>query len=296
MYDTAASVIKQAQRFALDREILIAATNVSTSMPSSIMQGLQLCRLPFPKTWFEYAGRDRPGESGDKAVPHRVGILAEAPADAPNHILMSVFWRHAKPMVQTVNVGPSAVILDLSAKADLAVPSFLTAQKLGASHEMIADLIRKRNDPADRKVLGKPSELQAALDLSNRVYFMPSPYFAHVGMEAMMRGNGVALREALESTQADSENEIMPLICTLMLLNSRNGVTKEPVDLTQLNRSRLRRGARPLLEHWTLRLKLSKTQQNGLSQSRKPATSSDGQAPPRIGDSNRAPFHTSAIQ
>ncbi len=48
MYDAAAAAIKQFQRFALDREILVAATNVSNSMPSSIMQGLPLCRLPFP--------------------------------------------------------------------------------------------------------------------------------------------------------------------------------------------------------------------------------------------------------
>ena len=45
--------IKGAGRFTLERDAVAAAQLVTESMPSSIVTGLPLCRLPYPTTWLE---------------------------------------------------------------------------------------------------------------------------------------------------------------------------------------------------------------------------------------------------
>jgi hypothetical protein len=60
---------------------------------------------------------------------------------------------------------------------------------------------------------------------------------------------------------ADISGEAAFIQCAIALLNSRNCVTNEPVDLSKLNKARKTRGKSPLASYMITRLVLSKTQQ-----------------------------------
>lgn len=271
MYNSIGQSLQQAQRFVLDQDVVAAACAVSESMPSSVLQGLPLCRLPFHRTWFEYAGQHRPGQPDDgTSIPHRVGLLVEAPPRVSDQFVLSVFWKHAGVAAKSVEVCPASILLDFSPDASLAKDPFLQIQKMGLSEKIVADMLEQRGQSGDRKVLRQKKELDATLALSNRIFFMPSPYFASVGLAIEKHSGPEAVKKLLLAAQSDVEAEISILTSTLMLLNSKNGISAEQRDIQKLNKSRQAKGARPLLEHWMLSLSLSRSlinvaRSNGMS-------------------------------
>lgn len=262
-YELTGYAIRQAQRFVLEQDIVHAACNVSDAMPSSILKGLPLCRLPFHRTWFEYAGHDRPGQPRDgTSVPHRVGMLVESPPKSTREFLVSVFWKHDKR--RPCEVCPVSLILDFSAEGLLAKDPHLAAQKFGVTEDTFASYLSGRGHPGDLKILHRRGELEAALAFNEKVFFIPSPYFALLGTAIAEKMGSETIRKILLDSQSDAENEISILLGTLMLLNSKNGTQREKKDTTKLSRARIKRGNLPLLEHWTLKLKISRIRENAL--------------------------------
>jgi hypothetical protein len=258
MLEQAKNAITNATRFVLDREVVVAAELVTEARPSSLVQGLALCRLPYATTWFEYSGHDRPGTSAvGTIVPHRVGLLCDAPPDAPNEITVHVFWRNGGKS-DHVEHCPVALLVDLTADGHLARDPVLGRQKLGATTEGLKQALLATRHDRNCKVAADPKELEAALTLSNRILFIKSRYFAPLAAEIVTQRGQAALEWLLNCSRSNVESEANLLLGILMLLSARNGTNRQPADLARLNSVRLKRGKRPLLDHWTVTLRLSK--------------------------------------
>jgi hypothetical protein len=183
MLEQARSVVTHAVRFALDREVVVAAQLVTEARPSSLIQGLPLCRLPYPTTWFEYAGRDRPGSCAvGTIVPHRVGLLCDATPDAPNEVTVNVFW-HNGGRNDHVEHCPVALLADLTADGQLSRHPILGRQKRRATAEGLKQALLATSHDHNSKLAADQREVEAALALSNRIFFVKSRYFAPLAAE-----------------------------------------------------------------------------------------------------------------
>jgi predicted component of type VI protein secretion system len=265
VFEEVKRAVASAVRFVLDREVVTAAHLVTEAMPSSILQGLPLCRLPYPTTWFEYAGNDRPGfaELGS-AIPHRVGLLCEAAPDSSDELTAHVIWRNERKG-GSLELCPVALLIDLSPEGCLARDPKVALQKRGAVAEGLQRVLLASNQRHNLKIAANPRELEAALALSNRTFFVTSRYFAPLARAVIEHAGAAALEQLLTFSRANAESEAGLLLGILMLLNTRNGTTRQPADLVELNAARVKRGVRPLLEHWTLTLRLSEAQSRSLA-------------------------------
>jgi len=267
VFEEVKRAVASAVRFVLDREVVAAAHLVPEAMPSSILQGLPLCRLPYPTTWFEYAGNDRPGMvDAGTAIPHRVGLLCEAAPESSDEFTAHVIWRNGRKG-GSLELCPVALLIDLTPEGRLARDPNLAIQKRGAGAEGLQRVLLASNQRRNLKIAASPRELEAALALSNRTFFIRSRYFAPLANAVIEQAGAAALEQLLTFSRANAEAEAGLLLGILMLLNTRNGTTRQPADLVKLNAARLKRGTRPLLEHWTVTLRLSAAQSRALARS-----------------------------
>jgi hypothetical protein len=257
VFEHAQQTLAHAARFTLDRDVIVAAYRVTETTPSSILQGLPLCRLPYPITWFEYAGKDLPGSAASgTAIPHRVGLLCEAVTKSCDGFTATVFW-HSGGKRDCVEICPVALLIDLTVDGRLAQEPDLAAQKHGATIEALQGMLLTSKRPRNHKVAASRRELEAALALSNRIYFIGSRYFVPLASAIVRRSGARGLERLLQMSRPNAEAEAALLVAVLMLLNTRNGVDREPADLGRLNAARVKRGSPPLLDHWTVTLRLS---------------------------------------
>ncbi|WP_159012884.1 hypothetical protein [Acidisoma sp. S159] len=264
--EQARQAVARASRFSLQREVIVAAQLVAEAMPSSILQGLHLCRLPYPTTWFEYAGRDRPGtRAAGTIVPRRVGLLCEAEPDSPHEFTINVFW-FVEGNPSQVELCPMALFID-TAEGSRVYRPHSAVQKQGASVGGLQGILRASDQRRDHKIAANPRELEAALTLSNRVSFIKSPYFAPVARAIVRHSGETALESLMKLSRSNAEAEAALLIGVLMLLNTRNGTSREPSDLRKINAVRRKKGQRELLDFWSVNLRLSASRSRALGKS-----------------------------
>ena len=124
-----ASALEQAERFVLHDDVAAAGYQLIRSRPSSLLDGLALCRLPFSKLWLEWRGgvslnswpvyptteRDPATRTVARPVPKRTGCLIEARDDGGQTGQITWAWVHDSG----VNVCPLAVNFDWREGADV---------------------------------------------------------------------------------------------------------------------------------------------------------------------------------
>lgn len=135
--------------------------------------------------------------------------------------------------------------------------------------------------PADQSA---PLFIAAAFRFDYRPGFIP---VATVGAESSMfqtysLEDQVAMREILLRHQPFDHvsheqrvivaNQALLAMSFIMLLNTRNSVVQQAVDITKLNRARAKAGKVPLFGYRTVDLSLSRTQRNALRNSGMDAT------------------------
>ncbi|KUM26311.1 hypothetical protein AU467_22460 [Mesorhizobium loti] len=257
IFECAKLSVANAVRFILDRDVVVAAHLVADAMPSSIVAGLPLCRLPYPTTWFEYAGLDRPARTAPGTiVPGRVGLLCEMDSSALDTFTVSVFLAHRSAR-DAVELSPVALSFDMSASGRMRPHVESQKQKRGASIGGLQKELKWSAQLPHQKIATNQREFEAALELSNRVLFEKSRYFAPLENAVVANAGKSAFESLMRMGQSNSEAEAGPLLGILMLLNTRNGTTRQFADLVKLNAARRKRGVEPLLEHWTVTLRLS---------------------------------------
>jgi hypothetical protein len=275
--------IERAERFVLSDHASDAAGNIVQSRPSTLLKALPLCRLPYKTMWIEWKGgrvgapQSRPGAP----PPAKMGCLIEGIDDQIG--TMTWAWVHfdlpGMPGAG-VNVCPFGQVFDWRPEGD--IPALLNgfADEWLAQHHQstMLDLIIEAGKGRWLKELGdetlkwvmtssrpgwdkfanRPGEIEALRTLTKRSARWVSRhawnFFALAGPALMSDRHIVRI---LTGWEADTVGEGPFIEAVLALMNSRNAVESVPVDLTRLNRKRVRLGRAPFLSHYVTDLSLS---------------------------------------
>lgn len=103
-------------------------------------------------------------------------------------------------------------------------------------------------------------EIEAMREAERHMLFGLSPYGVPLLTEVLLTDNcGPESRKLVANWMVDIQGEGMILQCLLCMLNSRNVVQHETVDLSRLNRARRKRGKSPLLDYTRTTISLSRS-------------------------------------
>jgi hypothetical protein len=251
--DAFAAEIRRAARFDLDPAVILAAHAVRESPIDVRARALNLTRLPFRSSWFEWpgrvGGRFSKDASADRPAPRRLGALVLVDESCQRGS-MDFAWVQDEAWTGGVNVCPLRVTFDWR---DEPGP--------------LADL-RRRRPPDDiaagiRAEFGSRPDIRRASDESLvadhlRFGLVESPHW----ISALRICGEAGYRKLMEASMSDIEGEPDILRCVLMVLNSRNMVEREYRPAPErLNRARAKSGKPPLMDTTTIRVKLSRAMQ-----------------------------------
>ncbi len=256
--------LRTAQRFVLQRDVVMMTLTVTHSTPKQLVTALGVCRLPFPRMWVEFAFKDRldwlkAAETDGLAVvqrddappPQHLGFYLEQMTPDGRDILVQPAWVHA---------DGAASICHLAFRINTS-PDYVPPPMKDSAEEM-----RARAEPGwTDKWIKKDDEIKAAFDLESRIEMSIPPWLMRLWGALASRCSSEKLDELYDLATYDLRSEWRFTIALLTLLNSRNIVqVGEEVDLTRLNKARKKSGKSPLLPHREIRLSLSKVQRNRL--------------------------------
>ena len=260
-----ARAIQRARRFDLAPSVIASAYAVRKSPITSQIGALSLCRLPFTTTWFEWPGSDpvyRPFQenttSATTPAPSRVGALVETD-ESQQCGVMSFAWTH---QVNGLSICPLAATFDWRENPDALEDLELTSWRhMGLTEAQIDERILNnfRTLPSAPSLKGA-SDDELVLD-RRRTGVVWSPVMEGYGrmlaqQQGARPGPGTPEWQAWDGDLAGEPNSLR---CVILLLNSRNVTSAEHVEPPEkLNKARVRSGKAPLLDHTTIRIKLSR--------------------------------------
>src|SRR4051812_20021347 len=166
------SGIVRAERFIIEDDVAEAAVGVVRSRPSSLVNALPLCRLPYPVMWMEWVGA-RPNANNDREVPtpKRMGVLIEATDDSLQCGTMTWAWLHDDKSSEHagINVCPIGCWFDWRPEGNLTGNLFESLQNgSGPAAERLArsnPALRVFLDGIQEKFMGPPKydEIRASM-------------------------------------------------------------------------------------------------------------------------------------
>lgn len=248
-------LLRKIPRFSFDGAAMLAAHQVSRSRPSSILSVIRFFRLPFDAIWMEWAG-DIPGVELDtnfperefeRTAPRRMGVLARNSRSTTDDIDLYFFWshRHEIEKIGIPSVNPSLFACSLNRAAhspNISSDCFTHAARILGS------------------LKNNARELEALAELIAR-FSIFIPYH----MEGFHRKSilHTSRKESFEAAcKRDLAGEPPLTVAAICLLNTKNLVKIENINLSSLNRARERRGNPPLLDYNEVSISLSKTSRN----------------------------------
>jgi hypothetical protein len=265
--------LERAERFVLTDDVARAVHQLIVSRPSSLLASMPLCRVPYPTTWIEWRSGlgDWPSEpSGDRdgaellkrEQPSRIGCLIESDS-AGQRGYMTFAW-------STPGKGTSACGFNCVFDYTGNLQSFRATLK----HDDMRAVFDRFTGPIDDDEMTKglentPRWRRLAHDERERDAFRKlgdyhSMWYSHhhAGfMKLVAQNNPRLIPDLMRAWMGDITGEPAFVNGVLLLLNSRNAIDHEPVDLTRLNRARHKRGKRPIFQHRITRLQLSKARE-----------------------------------
>ncbi len=285
MVTSLASGIEKAERFVLSDEIAAAGYQLIKSKPASLLDAMPLCRLPYRSLWLEWNG-DSSFVAGwnqfptceptaeDRIVarplPWRMGCLIEGDKTGQRGQI-SWAWMHKESGVNVCGLG---VNFDWSKDGDVLAWS---RQELGTiDRDSITDAFARRwlCDTTDEgviqimkmrgadwaKLADDPRQREAVAGLLRHERSWFSSHARRL-IDYAWRNNPADFLKLIKAWEGDICGEAPFASAIVLMLNSRNAVEREPVDLAKLNRARRRRGRPEFLSHTVTRLYLSKARQ-----------------------------------
>ena len=269
--------IEQAERFVLHDDVAEAGYQLIRSRPSSLLDAMPLCRLPYRKLWIEWRGSvstaswpvypttesNPANRTVPRPVPRRMGCLIEATAADDRAGQMTWAWVHGE---DRVNVCPLAANFNWAEDADISADGRAAVADayqgfarrwLGDVDEAAAEELMKSR-PDWIKLAHDPREREAVRGLlrHERGWFSrhARKFLDMMATNATPQG----FAKMISAWEGDICGEAAFVTCFVMMLNSRNAVDHEREDRVKLNRARERRGKPTLLPYSVTRLHLSK--------------------------------------
>jgi hypothetical protein len=259
--------IKQSQRFVISDEVVDAAKQLLQSRPSSLVNALPLCRVPYDNLWLEWNGE------------HAVGLNPDAPLRENAHKVKRMgCWisSTSKGRIGAANYAwqdPEGEI----AFGGLGIAFTFEGDVLGMYElfgakpppEDTIEGIRQSRKPDNiynpwaKFVHQSDAEAQAIIQLCKQAAPFPNPWmipFYEKLTEQGISPDDPRLNPMYESWQHDIGGEAPFVFALLMLINSKNAVEQVPSDLTRLNKARAKIGKVPKFDYSVTRLSISRSQ------------------------------------
>lgn len=237
----AATKFELAPDFAASAETLVDNYDV-------IANAVPFCRLPFSNVWIEVAQQHRPRYMNAgihipaiQAIPHRIGFLLEATDNTLTAFKAHQFWLIKGAAVPFAS--HMAMKFDPTAARDALD---LPADEEGRKREFF-------------EIEPSPAWRNASPHARGSLNAMVRPdlpdYMSMMGATLVFAKPGETDRFGqflYEVGTADWSGESVYLLAVLALLNTVNAAETRKVDLTGLNKQRVKRGVHPLANHYTL--------------------------------------------
>ncbi len=293
--------IEEAQRFELHDDVALAAFQLLTTRPSTLVAALPLCRLPYPIMWIEWRGGMMGTPKRDFKVapePVKEGVLIEEIDHDLQVGCVTMAWMHRRSQLQptssrvdalldekqmVVNICPLGVYFDFSGRKDVRTV-------IRTIHEIMADRATSPRDPAliaaleaqllrpasvatlaefvsHRKgwerLADKDAEIRALQSLESVMLPGLSKHGWRLVDLLVQKAPMEAMAQMMRNWFADIEGEGTFVQCVLAILNSKTRVIDHrTVDLRRLYRARQRRGRRPMVTYSVTHLRMSRAQRN----------------------------------
>ena len=254
-----ARLTKDANVYLFDDTAVAMAANVSLSKPTSLVSFLPAARLPFPKMWIEWAAESLSRSMKNLGSPNvvhpealgrlkRVGFYMSMPRE---HILEFEYVHEiSTDFGVVIELAPMKFTYDMT---DEFLPE---GGVMGRSARVQGE---GKMRAAFRKIVDDPAEEAAYSELFERLSWDYHPDFDDALKNFELQSGPVALSKMFRGWLDEVWTQFNFLILPgILLLNTPAVETVAGPSLEKLNKSRARKGKRPLKEHNIVRLKLSR--------------------------------------
>jgi hypothetical protein len=233
------------QRFLFDQKAIVTATELTLGRPKVFREVLRHIRLPYPACWIEWedAGRtalrekfEQPPELDEiRPLPERMGFLVEATDDTYRRGRITWAWCRKKTIADDIpNVSGITTHFDLDGDYPI---DFVDKHPLELAKLWADNPVQEREFTSIWRTAYHQADEDAIAPIATNA-FLRAILFADVVGEY-----------------------IMTWACLMVLLDTRRsrnpnsaGVILRGVDMSRLNRNRLKNGKFPLLDHRTVHI------------------------------------------
>jgi hypothetical protein len=229
-------------RYLFDEKSIHTAVELTLGRPKVLREAMNHLIIPYPKLWVEWpeSGRQKlretfgPNEAGindpSRPLPTRLGFYLES--DGRKGTATWVWNNHLMNEGEPPNIAPISPFFDLDGdfpQDDYIVNNFLAAN--------IAALWKNNQ-----------IQLEALQGIWRTAQHKPSDWgYSFLGE---LLGNSVKSKRALSYLYADVYGEYIMIWSILMLLTSSKKIIElKPVDMSELNKRRIKKGNVPKLDH-----------------------------------------------
>ena len=267
-----AQVIDNAARFVLDENSTAAMTHLSMQRPSNIIDASQFIRLPSSTTWIEYLDPVRRRVWKDEGLALREDPMLDFPIwngvlichtrdyphlydpEKPNAIFFQSFWQFSKSVIASFKKrrgsvdGISSDLFSTSPCIIILDPDFPLAKNTDQTFDFDSPLtagylIRKNI---------KEREAFERIYSNTRLYISP---FASQGCLDHITS---ASRNRIKALTEDVSQEVMFVLATLLLLNTKNFGERIPTSFERLNKKRIKNGKATLRSYTEIKFRIPK--------------------------------------
>jgi hypothetical protein len=250
--------LKQAQKFTLSPEFAAVAEALSEDY-SGLVRVFERCRLPYPETWVEFAQADRPRFMASgmhhpqmQRQPKRVGFLMSATRADLSAWKTHQFWNFENGMTGGAFVAMQAdMTQELHHTSEVPSDEEIEQQSKALSflerdHTLTHPGWLSASDEAKLMMVNHTELVQSDCP----PIIPPDAIFSQFTAEHWTK-YALAMRDL---SRSDWAGEGAYVLAVIGLLNARNAVELEPVDISRLNKARIKSGKHPLQNHKILKI------------------------------------------
>src|SRR5215475_5920629 len=276
-----AKTLQEAERFVLSDDVANAGYDLISSKPSSLLDAMSMCRVPYPIMWLEWNGSasgrvgwdllpytEKVAETPEKLTrrtPVKLGCLIESrPADKGTRGSMTWLWK--LPDGRGLSAGGLCIMFDFTghvrewgrSEIDDRSP-YAPALRHWSQDANDETLVSVMQNSLRWKALAKNQfERDALRKLSH--YEMPWISRHATGwIDQVARHAPDELHDVIRAWTGDICGEAPFVDAIILMMNSKNAVEHQTTDLSKLNKARAKHKRPLFLSHRVTHIHLSKT-------------------------------------